>query len=44
VKLSGTCANCEMSSATLHGLREKLVPALGRSVRVIPETAASMLA
>jgi len=44
VKLYGTCANCEMSSATLHGLREKLVPALGRSVRVIPETAASMLA
>jgi NifU-like protein len=44
VKLFGTCANCEMSSATLHGLREKLVPALGRSVRVVPETAASMFA
>lgn len=44
VQLSGTCANCEMSSATLHGLREKLVPSLGRSVRVVPETAASMLA
>jgi NifU-like protein len=39
VKLSGTCANCEMSSATLHGLREKLVPSLGRSVRVLPESA-----
>ncbi len=44
VKLSGTCANCEMSSATLHGLREKLVPVLGRSVRVVPETAASLFA
>ncbi len=44
VKLYGTCANCEMSSATLHGLREKLVPALGRSVRVVPETVVSMLA
>lgn len=39
VKLFGTCANCEMSSATLHGLREKLVPSLGRSVRVVPEAA-----
>lgn len=44
VKLYGTCANCEMSSATLHGLREKLVPTLGRSVRVVPEAAASMFA
>jgi NifU-like protein len=44
VKLYGTCANCEMSSATLHGLREKLVPVLGRSVRVVPETAASLFA
>jgi len=44
VKLYGTCANCEMSSATLHGLREKLVPSFGRSVRVVPETAANMLA
>jgi NifU-like protein len=43
VKLSGTCANCEMSSATLHGLREKLIPTLGRSVRVVPEAAIGAL-
>jgi NifU-like protein len=44
VKLFGTCANCEMSSATLHGLREKLVPSLGRSVRVVPEAAVGAFA
>jgi len=44
VKLSGTCANCEMSSATLHGLREKLIPSLGRSVRVVPDGAAGVFA
>jgi NifU-like protein len=43
VKLFGTCANCEMSSATLHGLREKLIPSLGRSVRVVPEAAVGAL-
>jgi NifU-like protein len=41
VQLFGTCANCELSSATLQGLREKLVPSLGRSVRVVPEAAVS---
>ena len=40
VKLAGACANCALSSATLHGLREKLVPILGRSVRVVPERSA----
>ncbi|MGF1640074.1 MAG: Fe-S cluster assembly protein NifU [Rhodospirillales bacterium] len=43
VKLFGTCAGCEMSAATLQGLRQKLVPTLGRSVRVVPDTAVAAL-
>ena len=44
VRLTGTCARCELSTATLQGLREYLVPSLGRSVRVVPEAAAGLFA
>ena len=43
VRLSGTCADCEMSIMTLHGLRDRLVPSLGRSVRVVPDTVVALV-
>ena len=43
VRLSGTCAGCEMAPATLMGLRESLIPIFGRSVRVVPETAIGVM-
>ncbi len=43
VRLLGTCAGCEMSAATLQGLRQRLVPTLGRSVRVVPDGAVHAL-
>jgi NifU-like protein len=42
VRLSGTCADCQMSVATLQRLRERLVPSLGRSVCVLPDSAAAL--
>ena len=38
VRLAGACADCQLSSLTLQALRQRLVPSLGRSVRVVPET------
>ena len=44
VRLSGACAHCEASSLTLQALRQRLVPSLGRSIRVVPETLVGVLA
>lgn len=36
VSLSGACAGCSAAALTLGGLRQKIVQALGRQVRVMP--------
>ena len=36
VALSGACQGCQMESATLGGIQQKLVEALGELVRVLP--------
>lgn len=39
VRLSGACVGCQLSRVTLEGVREKLILALGKPVRVIPVSA-----
>jgi NifU-like protein len=36
VRLTGACIRCQFSSATLGGVQERLIAALGFPVRVLP--------
>lgn len=36
VRLTGACSGCQLASATLGGLAQKLTQALGRPIRVLP--------
>lgn len=38
VKLTGACSGCQMASATLGGVQQKMIEALGEFVKVIPES------
>jgi len=37
VRLSGACLHCAMAGQTLGAVRRKLVEAVGRPIRVLPE-------
>ena len=36
VQLSGTCAGCQLASATLGGVQARVTETIGRPVRVVP--------
>jgi NifU-like protein len=36
VKMTGACIGCQFASATIGGIQERLVAALGMPLRVIP--------
>jgi len=36
VKMTGACIGCQFASATIGGIQERLVAALGTPLRVIP--------
>lgn len=38
VHMTGACSGCMMAAATLGGLQQQLIEALGRFVRVLPDT------
>jgi len=38
VKMTGACSGCQMAAATLGGIQQKLIEALGEFVKVIPES------
>jgi len=38
VKLSGACSGCKLASATLGGVQQKMIEALGEFVKVLPDT------
>jgi NifU-like protein len=42
VDLKGTCVGCVLASVTLAGVRKRLIDAVGRPLRVVPVSAATM--
>jgi len=38
VKMTGACSNCQLAAATLGGIQQKLIEALGEFIKVIPES------
>ena len=38
VRLSGACTGCQLASATLSGIQQRLIEDLGEFVKVIPVT------
>lgn len=38
VKLTGACSGCQLASATLGGVQQKMIEALGEFVKVLPDT------
>ena len=43
LRLTGNCAGCGLAAVTLGGVRAKIVQALGRPVRVLPEDMARLM-
>ena len=43
VKLTGACVFCKLSSATLEGIKAKVVERLGELVRIIPVAGAAKI-
>ncbi|MEY3219569.1 MAG: Fe-S cluster assembly protein NifU [Pseudomonadota bacterium] len=43
VKMSGACSDCQMVSATLSGVQQRLIEELGEFVRVLPESQLSKM-